>query len=149
MIEGVLESLGWIAAAFFESVEDGGEDATGVSAGLGVGAEADFAGDDRGAEVSLGQVVHRVRLHAAVERIILPVIGQAVAVGVLEDLIKVKGNGPFGNLEEHLGEEPQARIGSLGLEVSQEVVSLRLVQPGQGLESRPLNPGVGVGKIPA
>ena len=38
-------------------MDDGGEEASGVGAGRGVGTEADLAGDDRGSEVSFGLVV--------------------------------------------------------------------------------------------
>ena len=57
LVENVFELSGWVEAVFSECMHHAHQGASGFGSGIGLGAEADFAGDDGGSQVALGEVV--------------------------------------------------------------------------------------------
>lgn len=56
-VEGFFDSLCGIQALFFQRSHDGGQGAAHLGSGISYRSKADLPGNDRGSEVSLGQVV--------------------------------------------------------------------------------------------
>ena len=57
LIEDFLKMESGIGLLFFQSVQDGHEGFAGFSAGLGLGTEADLAGDHKRAKVAFSEIV--------------------------------------------------------------------------------------------